>query len=65
MRRVIQRQVTTIKIVSITLTWADEDDATPPPPSNGALLMLPEPDSSDDPEDESGSRPAEAADEEA
>lgn len=55
MRRVIHRQVTTIKIVSITLTWAEDDDIPPHPAAPGGLLVLPEAEPKGPPEtDESG-----------
>ena len=39
MKRVIQRQITTIKIVSIQLTWAD-DSETPDTSSDREIVSL-------------------------
>jgi len=42
MRRLIQRKITTMKIVSVTLTWANESDE-PEPPHNDIPPPLPDP----------------------
>ncbi len=41
MRRVIRRQTTTIKIVSVKLTWDDEVEAADSEPAD-PIVMLPE-----------------------
>ena len=47
MRRVIQRKVVTTKIVSVTLTWVDDDDERESPASDSAVGLPAKSQSSD------------------